>query len=202
MRYKLYVIGVIVLLLCVGFSGCTEQNPQDKDEHNDGLDLPSIIFFSTDDARILKGETVNLSWSVVNATSVLLSPLIGPVSFNDSIELQPDQSTTYTLIAENDEGNVTKSVMITVSEPGPAPPEIYFSASYDNSYLLVTYAADNLSWSNLLLNDQQITEEDVSAADGVFDGFINKGDRLIDLQGNVTLVWKPTNQSIGTWFFS
>ena len=202
MHYRLYAIGIIVLLLCVGFSGCNEQNRQDQNEDNDESALPSIIFFSTDNAHIWRNETVNLSWSVENATSVLLSPLIGPVSFNDSIELQPDQSTTYILTAENDEGNVTKKITITVSDPEPAPPEIYFSVSYDSSYLLVTYVEHNLSWSNLLLNDQQITEDDVSSADGVFDGFIHKGDRLIDLQGNVTLVWKPTNQSIGTWFFS
>jgi hypothetical protein len=49
---------------------------------------------------IIKGESTLLSWDVVNAEKVLIEPGIGDVPLKGSLSINPNQSTTFMLIAE------------------------------------------------------------------------------------------------------
>ena len=74
---------------------------------------------------IQKGETVTLSWSSTNATSLTLSPGVGSVAPEGSTRVTPDSSTTYTISASGPGGTADASTRITVAAapPPPAPPQ-------------------------------------------------------------------------------
>jgi len=192
----------VSLLIIVSFAGCIEQTDDENKDVENNQSLPSINYFSSDKTEIINDTTLNLSWKVENANKVNIIPSLGNLSSQGSIELSPSQSTTYTLIAHNDYGNVTESIDITLINTSENTPGIYFSAGYNENYLLVTSVSGNFSWNNILLNDQEINEDDLDAFGGNYTGKIKKGDRLIDLRGNVSLTWKPTNQPLGHWNFS
>lgn len=76
---------------------------------------PEVNFFSADKSTIDLGQTVVLSWSTSNATSVTISPGVGLVALSGSTTVTPASATTYTLTAAGRSGNpVSSSVMVTV----------------------------------------------------------------------------------------
>jgi peptidoglycan-associated lipoprotein len=68
---------------------------------------------------IQRGESVTLSWSSTNATSLNLSPGVGNVSAEGSQRVTPQDSTTYTITATGPGGSADANVHITVSAPAP-----------------------------------------------------------------------------------
>ncbi|MBM3863729.1 MAG: discoidin domain-containing protein, partial [Verrucomicrobia bacterium] len=80
---------------------------------------PSIDTFTINDNSIDIGDSVTLSWSVSDATSVSLNNGIGSVSASGSLSLTPVLGTTYTLTATNANGSVSRSVSVAVNGPGP-----------------------------------------------------------------------------------
>ena len=68
---------------------------------------------------IQRGESVTLSWSSTNATSLTLSPGVGNVSAEGSQRVTPQDSTTYTITATGPGGSSDANVHITVSAPAP-----------------------------------------------------------------------------------
>lgn len=187
------------MFILISLTGCIVEQNGTEDEI-----IPEIVYFNSNKTEIEQGESINLSWSINHSTNISIIPSLGSVTAQGSIDVQPSQSTTYTIIAENKYGNASKSISIVVNEPvNQTPtPSIYFATSDEQNYLLVTYVDENLSWSDLLLNDEEIAINDVNITNDEWDGIIHKGDRLINLQGEITLTWKPTNQLIGTWNFS
>ncbi|HET6932350.1 MAG TPA: hypothetical protein VFI45_18630 [Candidatus Acidoferrum sp.] len=65
-------------------------------------------------AIIHKGESVSLSWSTSNATSVTISG-VGGVAKAGSILVSPSSSTSYTLIARAPNGTATGTASVTVT---------------------------------------------------------------------------------------
>src|SRR5579863_7415982 len=70
---------------------------------------------------IQRGESVTLTWSSTNATSLSLSPGIGNVSAEGTQRVTPQDSTTYTITATGPGGSTDANVHITVSAPPPPP---------------------------------------------------------------------------------
>ena len=68
---------------------------------------------------IQRGETVTLTWSSTNATSLSLSPGIGNVAAEGTQRVTPQDSTTYTITATGPGGSADANVRITVSAPAP-----------------------------------------------------------------------------------
>ena len=68
---------------------------------------------------IQRGESVTLTWSSTNATSLSLSPGIGNVSAEGTQRVTPQDSVTYTLSATGPGGSADADVHITVSAPAP-----------------------------------------------------------------------------------
>jgi peptidoglycan-associated lipoprotein len=70
---------------------------------------------------IQRGESVTLTWSSTNATTLSLSPGIGNVSAEGNQRVTPQDSVTYTLTATGPGGSADAEVHVTVSAPPPPP---------------------------------------------------------------------------------
>jgi len=68
---------------------------------------------------IQRGESVTLTWSSTNATTLSLSPGIGNVSAEGTQRVTPQDSITYTLTATGPGGSADATVHISVSAPPP-----------------------------------------------------------------------------------
>jgi hypothetical protein len=71
--------------------------------------------FGADSGLLKRGESTELCYGVVNATTVKIDPPVGEVrpSYHHCIEIRPKATTTYTIVAGDAKGN-TKSESITV----------------------------------------------------------------------------------------
>ena len=106
------IVGIIVILLTVGLSGCNEET---KETSN-----PMIIYnFQVTPTSIERGGTANLTWNVTGATTVSIDNNIGIVSLNGTRIIQPSQNTTYTLTATNVTDTVTATTEIIVEDITP-----------------------------------------------------------------------------------
>jgi len=68
---------------------------------------------------IQRGESVTLTWSSSNATTLSVSPGVGNVSAEGTQRVTPQESTTYTLSATGPGGSVDATARVTVSVPPP-----------------------------------------------------------------------------------
>jgi REJ domain. len=79
---------------------------------------PRVISFTASPTSIQSGQNSTLSWNVENATSVTVTSL-GTVQGKASGTVSPTQTTTYTLTAHNNFGDVTATTTVTVTNPPP-----------------------------------------------------------------------------------
>ncbi len=86
-----------------------------------------IVSFQATPTNIQPGGAATLSWQTENADQVSISG-IGNVAKNGSTIVSPNQTTTYTLTAQNRFGSVNATVTVTVGAPG-VPRILQFSAS-------------------------------------------------------------------------
>ncbi len=83
---------------------------------------PRILRFQATPAQITAGQTSTLLWAVENATEVSISSGVGAVEPTGTRDVQPAQTTTYTLTARNSGGEVMATATVTVTAPPPPPP--------------------------------------------------------------------------------
>ena len=98
--------------------------PPGKGAFSKRLELPTIVQFSADRTVINQGESVTLDWEVRDAKQAFLvydDVRQGIVGEGDDSRttLAPDKTTTYIILANNDEGEISQQLTITVN---PAPP--------------------------------------------------------------------------------
>jgi hypothetical protein len=74
---------------------------------------PTISSFTASSQQVSAGGPVTLTWNVIGASYLILSPDIGAVR-GGSVTVTPAQSTTYTLYATNAFGRTTATINITV----------------------------------------------------------------------------------------
>lgn len=87
---------------------------------------PIIRVFSTDKGNIISGEDVTLSWEVIDADDLTLQTNGSPETLLSTEHTsqrvtKPDADTTYTLVARNIYGDVTKSLSVKVVIPTATP---------------------------------------------------------------------------------
>ncbi len=86
-----------------------------------------IESFEAQPTQITVGETVELRWSVRHADEVRIEPALGSFDPNRvrSVQVQPQTTTTYRLIARNRYGEQMREVVVIVQDaPEPPAPEI------------------------------------------------------------------------------
>ncbi|QDU56553.1 lamin tail domain-containing protein [Aeoliella mucimassa] len=93
---------------------------------------PTINSFEANQSSIVSGETVVLTWNVTDATSLTITPDVGDVTNRSGTTVSPTETTTYVLIATNNEGTTSRAVTITV-EPQRATPGAANATLADNA---------------------------------------------------------------------
>jgi hypothetical protein len=111
---------------------------------------PQIIRFETSPRSVRPGEGATLTWQVLNATSVTITPGIGSVGRNGNYAIRPDRTTEYTLTASNEFGTVSAVTNLVVDTGGVATANPAFSTcTVSPSNVLagesatITYATSN-----------------------------------------------------------
>jgi len=81
-----------------------------------------ILRFYATTGSIERGDKAQLCYGVQNAKSVRISPSLEPVApaVNRCMEIVPDRTTHYTILAEGFDGNVVTRVLTLVVAPVPA----------------------------------------------------------------------------------
>ena len=115
----------------------------DVDERTGGSNLPVINVFDVQPGTIGFGENAVLSWNITNATSAIVYPSIGAVSATaGEMTVSPEYDTTYTMVAQNDDGIATKTVTLNVDNGEPEI--VYFLGSVDE---VTSGQPVHLSWA-------------------------------------------------------
>jgi hypothetical protein len=78
---------------------------------------PRIVRFEATPSRVAAGQQTTLVWNVENAATVTITG-IGNVTPVGSSSVQVNESTTYTLTARNEGGEVTATAAVTVASQG------------------------------------------------------------------------------------
>ena len=83
-----------------------------------------ILRFYASTGSLAPGHKAQLCYGVENAKSVRISPSIGLVTpvANRCLEIGPEHTTHYTILAEGFDGNVIPRFLTLVVETAPAPP--------------------------------------------------------------------------------
>lgn len=115
MKKQVAIIGLLVVLIIVGFSGCINV-PEE-------LTQMSIISFDVEPGIINQGESANLSWVVISASAVTIDNGIGAVALTGHRIIQPTQTTIYTITASNATTTRTATVTVTVKNESSQPEE-------------------------------------------------------------------------------
>ena len=78
--------------------------------------LPEIERFEVDRSVVDLGESVTLSWSVINAREAEIGPGVGEVPLKGEVSLAPQDNVTFTLTVRNFAGMERASVDVAVSQ--------------------------------------------------------------------------------------
>ena len=105
MKKTAITLCICILSIILFFSGCINV-PEELTQF-------SIISFDVEPGIITQGESTNLSWVVISASSVNIDNGIGSVALTGHRIIQPIQTTIYTLTASN--ATTTKSATITIT---------------------------------------------------------------------------------------
>jgi hypothetical protein len=135
MKKHVVIIGLMLVLIMVGFSGCINV-PEE-------LTQMSIISFDVEPGIINQGESANLSWVVISASSVNIDNGIGTVALTGHRIIQPIQTTTYTLTASNATTTRTATVTIIVNNESAQPENILLTISVGSQ--IYNYSLDDLT---------------------------------------------------------
>jgi hypothetical protein len=139
---KKFVASVVCMLSFVSlFSGCVNVPKE--------LTQFSIYSFEGEPGAIKRGESANLSWVVISATTVSINNGIGTVALSGHRIVFPTQNITYILTASN--ATMTKSASVTIivnraSNESQEPTEISIASFESTPSIIDLGASANLSW--------------------------------------------------------
>jgi len=94
----------IIILLLFFLSSCSATIPS----------VPIISSFTADDTTIDEGDSVTLSWSVIDANTVTINPGGLIVALSGSTSVSPTETTSYTLTATNSAGSSSAAITIKI----------------------------------------------------------------------------------------
>jgi hypothetical protein len=87
-------------------------------------DLTPTVTLGADRSSIESGQSVNLTWTSINATDVDIEPGVGKVAVTGSTSVSPREPTTYTLTAIGPGGIKTATTYVGVTTPPPPPAQV------------------------------------------------------------------------------
>jgi hypothetical protein len=104
MKKQIVIIGAILILFAIIFSGCNKQK------------RPVISSFEVIPNVIQLGNTAKLRWVVSNATSVTIDNGIGAVNLSGIRKITPTETTIFTLTAKSSTSTVTATISVIVNQ--------------------------------------------------------------------------------------
>jgi hypothetical protein len=126
MKKQFVIIGITLVLIIVGFSGCINAPKE--------LTPFSIVSFGVEPSIINKGEFANLSWVVLNASSVSIDNGIGTVTLTGTRIIKPNETTTYILTALNETTTKSATATITIIPPVKFDKELNITDTINDVY--------------------------------------------------------------------
>ena len=93
---------------------------------------PPTVTMSTEPETVIYGESSTLYWSSTNADKVVIDQNIGEVSYEGSLEVKPDRSTTYTITASGPGGIAKAQAVLTVKADVEPQPDGSFGKQYED----------------------------------------------------------------------
>jgi len=131
---KHLILGLAALAMGAFVAGCSSGD--DKEPGGNETGELSIEFFRANPAQIAPGSEAILSWKTKNATSIRIldqkNAKVGDSTQNEgSLTVKPEETTTYTLVAQNSTGAKKEQTLqlIVAEETGP---EATFGATKTN----------------------------------------------------------------------
>ena len=118
------LFGALLAILALSAASCKKPAPQAPPPPPPPQAAPPAkptANLSASPNTIQRGESVTLTWSSTNATTLSVSPGIGNVSAEGTQSVSPTNSTTYTLTATGPGGSADATVRVTVTAPPPPP---------------------------------------------------------------------------------
>jgi hypothetical protein len=111
------LLALLATLVVLPFSGCitiTSEPPAQPGADTTTQVFPTIESFTASPESVKTGEQAQLNWNVTDATSVNITPGIGVVDASGTATVNPAETTTYTLTAENEAGTKTAGVTVSI----------------------------------------------------------------------------------------
>jgi hypothetical protein len=125
-----------VIVFCAGCHKRTAAVPPTPPAAPPAPAAPTVTLDASP-SDITQGASTTLTWSSSNARQVTLTPDIGTVSEQGSCQVNPGESTTYTIMAVGNGGRAEASARVTVSAASAASPQdlnAMFSASVGDAF--------------------------------------------------------------------
>ena len=150
MKSRFGIIGTIMLLFTIIFTGCADL---DLDE----LTQFSIVSFEIQPQIIHNGESANLSWVVTGAQTAYIDHGVGNVSNIGKRIVFPTENTTYMLTASNETKTRKATVQIIVLQnfetetDNNIVPTVQMLANEDNDRLSVININADVYWDDLAI---------------------------------------------------
>ena len=155
---------------------------------------PEIASFTPSAPLIQLGSSVDLTWNVVGADSLVLNPGSIDVLAATTTTLSPPETTTYTLTAMNESGTSTSTLTVEVLT-GPLPVHRFVAGTTGNTDLVWfdQVGLRRLDFTGGILNSPLTTPSANTTINAAFStgGGIN---------GAVTPTFNPAEFSIEIWF--
>lgn len=79
-----------------------------------GKPKPEIAYFKANPSSITRGNWSTLSWETLDAEIVEIEPMIGKVRASGNRRVKPGETTKYTLLARNQQGQTMKRITVKV----------------------------------------------------------------------------------------
>jgi len=208
MKIKIIELVACVLLLSTLFSTAIAMNPNFMQNENKETILPGedgvldgnfIRYFILGRISDIFIEN-NHSSFVMNNVVVAARSVNGPTNMHYFIHMRSEDQRFYINDLNYFQGILTSKFIFgiyTYQEVIPEPPpEIILSADYDAGTLTVlSVAPSDIKWEDLDISDEDglIVRPDKE--------YVESGDKIIGLDGLVTITYMPTDIVIGMWDF-
>jgi len=102
------------------------------------IPVPYIRLFVANPEVIENGDFSILSWDVINASSVIIDPLVfrqlGSIPFSGSVSVNPLVTTSYLLTAVNSAGTSEKTATVTVNETAATSENKDWSGTWETNW--------------------------------------------------------------------
>jgi hypothetical protein len=183
-RRDFCVLLALILLACVGLSGCGSASTTTKTTGTGTA--PSITSFAANPTSVTTGTSSTLKWTTSGATTISISPgTFSSTSATGSTSVNPTTTTTYTLTAANATGSTTSTATVTVTAASSKPTITSFSA---NPASINSGSSSTLSWATTGAASIAITP-------GTFTSTSASGSTLVSPTATTTYTLTATNSS-------